>query len=144
MHHPTTVKNYTCKYIECTRPVYAIVKYRDNVNTERKIANASFHTVPFRSNAKCDTFNCMTTFICPSHAKIALDEIKTKMSKSDDVYEIEKYSLMDISYYAFMMHLPLITFLASHCDLEDKSVHYDIFYTARILDHPQDYARPSL
>lgn len=139
------INNYTCKYVECTRPVYAIVRYQHQMknNSERRISNASFHTIPFKSLAKFDTYNCLTTFICPSHAKIALDEIKTSMS-TDNIYEIEKFSLLDISYYAFMMHLPLITLLGSYCDVKDKSIHYDIFYTSRVLDHPQDYARPSM
>jgi len=135
MHKTQSLRNYNCKYLESTRPVHAIVTYRGHKKT---ISNTQFYTVPFTSMANCDTYNVIATYL---HKEHAVKECKRLVNELDVPCVPEEYQLIDISYYAYMMHVPLVVFINSYCDLSDKSEMHEIFYTARYLNHPNDYLR---
>lgn len=133
----TTISNYTCKYLESTRPVYAIVACHPSMPKSRKtIVNTMFYTTPFQSSSKAETYNVITTYLHKDHANTQCAKLKEAL---DIECYLEKFQLIDISYYAYMMKVPMIVLMNSYCDLDVKQEVIDLFYTARILNDPRDY-----
>lgn len=128
------VKNYTCKYLESTRPVYAIVSMSEPA---RKVySHTMFFTTPFVSTSRLETYNVMTTFLHKEHAHHQLEEIR---KDSHITCTLGEFMLIDISYYAMMLHMPLMVIMNTYCNIDEREEFVDIFYTERYLDQPQDY-----
>lgn len=137
MFRSPMISNYSCKYLESTRPVYAIVSYRRDIE-KRNISSAQFYTVPFQSTSKLETYNVISTYLHLEHAENMCKDLCKHLNVE---CEPEMFQLKDISYYANMMHVPVVVFINTYCDLDQKMEAHDIFYTARYLDHPNDYQR---
>lgn len=130
--------NYTYRYLEPSKSVYAIVRYPDN--RKRSIKYSSFYSIPFQPSRDNDTCrNVLITCVCKNQANYYKQQLmQDHVHDRECLYEIEEYQLRDITYYSTKMSMPLIVIISSQCELtdsfEDGGITHDIFYTNKLHD----------
>ncbi len=115
------MRNYRCRWLARTQPVYAIT-----------CGNATF-TAPVALHAAAPPVNAVLGFVCPGHARAVAREHGTAAA-------VVQESVAALADRAFMVRLPLAIVHSSWCDVDTHSTHFDIFFQP-VNTEPSSYGQ---
>lgn len=129
-HKMTGISNYVTRHMDRSQPIYVVIRHTKA--EPRDFSDISLFSIPFNNSIHDERYNVITAFEHKEHAEEQADTFDFKKpGMMCGVYEVP---LVDMSFMAVLMGMPMIVIMNNYCDLESKEEMFDLFYTSRFLE----------
>lgn len=130
----------THSFTSTTQPVHVIVKCSSHFPSITPLHNSFLYTIPFK-NDKRELGNAILSFVEKDYATYYLDSIKKDsyilQNKNEPSWSatVMTYSVDEVSYYAYILGLPVIVIHSLYCDDKIRDPVMELSIANTIVDH---------